>query len=242
METLGDFPGLFLSIEGGDGAGKGTQARLTRDWLDRIGYKVTLESFPRYEIPATIPIAQFLNSEYGQLHPNAASALYSLDRLHASPLIREALSETRGIYLADRFTNSNLGHNGSKLSSDEERLRFFEEQRFMEYDALGIPRPDHTYILQVKPEVAQQNVDKKAARSYTNQKRDIHEADAEHLGRTYDTYDLLARTYPNEFTLIDALEPGANKMRSIKDIQSSLQRAIQPLLLEKFGGHQGVLF
>lgn len=222
--------GLFISFEGGDGSGKGTQTRLTKEWLTNEGYDVTLESFPRYGNPVAKPIENFLNGKYGQLHPEVASVLYSLDRLNASDDIRRVLARKSGIVLADRFTNSNLGHNGSKLDTDAERLEFFEQQRTFEHDVLGVPRPDHTFILMVPPSVAQSNVDKKEARSYTTKKRDIHEADEHHLARTFDTYTLLAQTYPTEFTLINSMEADSLTMRSIDDIQHELRAALQPLL------------
>lgn len=222
--------GLFVSFEGGDGSGKGTQTRLTKDWLTEEGFDVSFESFPRYGNPVAKPIENFLNGKYGQLHPEVASVLYSLDRLKASDDIRRVLARKSGIVLADRFTNSNLGHNGSKLDTDEERLEFFEQQRAFEHDTLGVPRPDHTFILMVPPEIAQLNVDKKDARSYTEKKRDIHEADAEHLARTFDTYTLLADTYPEEFTLIDSMESDRSAMRSIESVQAEIRSSLRPLL------------
>ena len=221
---------LFLTFEGGDGSGKRTQTRLTRDWLLNEGYDVELESFPRYGKPVAKLIENFLNGKYGQLHAEVASVLYSLDRHMAATAIREVLARPNGIMLADRFTNSNLGHNGSKLNTTEERLEFFEQQRTFEHDVLQVPRPDHTFILMVPPEIAQLNVDKKAARSYTDKKRDIHEADATHLARTFDTYTLLAETYPDEFTLIDSMETDRTQMRSIESVQEELRKAISPLL------------
>lgn len=222
--------GLFLTFEGGDGSGKGTQAKLTNGWLADEGYDVTLESFPRYGNPVAKPIENFLNGKYGNPHPELVSIPYSLDRLMASTAIREVMSLENGIMLADRFMNSNLGHNGSKLDTDEERLEFFEQQREFEFETLGIPKPDHTFILMVPPDVAQKNVDKKDARGYTDKKRDIHEADATHLSRTFDTYTLLADTYQDEFTLIDSVEEDRKTMRDMQAIQAELQKAIRNLL------------
>lgn len=222
--------GTFITFEGGDGSGKGTQARLTREWLEGEGYDVSFESFPRYGQPVAEPISRFLNGEFGHPHPDLISIPYSLDRLMASKAISEALSTPEGVVIADRFTNSNLGHNGSKLHSDEERLAFFEAQRTFEYETLGIPKPDHTLLLMVPPAVAQENVDRKDARLYTTKKRDIHEADEEHLARTYDTYQLLAKTYPSEFTVIHSVESEGRTMRPMEAIQNEIQRAVRPLL------------
>ena len=222
--------GLFLTFEGGDGSGKATQTKETYDWLTSEGYDVTLESFPRYGNPVVKPVENFLNGKYGQIHPELASVLYSLDRYHASDDIRTVLARKSGIMLADRFTNSNFGHNGSKFDATEERLQFFEEQRAFEYDVLGVPRPDHNVILMVPPEVAQANIDKKAARIYSEKKRYSHEADATHQERTYSTYQLLAQTYPDEFTLIDAIEQDGVSMRSIESVQAEVRAAFAPLL------------
>lgn len=222
----------FITFEGGDGSGKGTQAKLTKEWLESEGYNVTFESFPRYGEPVAKPISRFLNGEFGNPHPDLISIPYSLDRLMASAAIRSALELPNGIMIADRFTNSNLGHNGSKLNSDNERLEFFEAQREFEYETLGIPKPDHNFLLMVPPEIAQENVDRKAARAYTDMKRDIHEADKDHLARTYDTYQLLASTYPSEFTIIDSIDQKSRTMRPIDEIQTELQRAIMPLLVQ----------
>lgn len=233
--------GAFITFEGGDGSGKGTQAKLTSEWLDSEGYNVTLESFPRYGQPVAEPISRFLNGEFGNPHPDLISIPYSLDRLMASTAIRASLDLPNGIVIADRFTNSNLGHNGSKLNSNEERLAFFEAQRTFEYETLGIPKPDHNLLLMVPPATAQQNVDRKAARSYTEMKRDIHEADETHLARTFETYQLLAATYPDEFTIIESIDIDTDTMRPIEDIQAELRRALRPLLNEQ-APPQGRLF
>ena len=64
----------------------------------------------------------------------------------------------------------------------------------LEYNLLGIPRPNLTIVLHMPAEMAQKLVDKKAARRYLKKgKRDIHEADIKHLKAAERTYLELAK-------------------------------------------------
>ena len=68
----------------------------------------------------------------------------------------------------------------------------------------------------------QANVDKKSARSYTSQKRDIHEADANHLEKAKSNFEELCALYPEEFVALECTHDG--QMRPIDDIQVDLRR------------------
>jgi len=221
--------GLFITVEGGDGSGKGTQTKLLKQWLTDQGHSVKLESFPRHGHPVAEPIKRFLNGEFGDLHPIPAGIPYSVDRAMAAADIRKHLG-AGGVYIADRFTNSNAGHNGAKFMTDAERLDYFEWLRSYEYETLSIPKPDHTFILLTPAHIAQHNIDKKEKRSYTDKQRDIHEADADHLARTYNSYRLLAATYPDEFTVINTMDDAGEHMRSIEDIHAQLQAEVKLLI------------
>ena len=67
---------------------------------------------------------------------------------------------------------------------------------------LGIPKPDKTIVLVMPTEHMQSNVDKKDARSYTELKRDIHEANADHLDKAKTNFEELCELYPDEFTAV----------------------------------------
>jgi dTMP kinase len=56
--------------------------------------------------------------------PQKASLLYALDRFEASSEIRSALNAGK-IVLANRYVASNMGHQGAKIKSADERMRFF---------------------------------------------------------------------------------------------------------------------
>ena len=78
----------------------------------------------------------------------------------------------------------------------------------LEYNILGVPRPEVNLILHVTPEISQQLVDKKGEREYLHgKKRDIHEDDLNHLKDAETAYLHIARLYP-EFRVIECVENG----------------------------------
>lgn len=222
--------GLFIAIEGTDGSGKGTQFKLLADELSRRGYNVTTFDFPRYEEPSSHFVRQYLNGKYGsadQVGPYTGSLFYALDRYEAAPAIRRALSEGK-IVLANRFSGSNMAHQGAKLRHPEVRRGYYIWLDNLEFQLLKIPRPDKSIVLQVPAEIAQRLVDLKDKRAYTDKKRDLHEADLAHLKQSVDVYDEICRLFPKDFTRIDCVRNG--KMLGIGDIGKLIMGVIEPLL------------
>ncbi|HVY67714.1 MAG TPA: hypothetical protein VHA30_02380, partial [Patescibacteria group bacterium] len=81
-----------------------------------------------------------------------------------------------------------------------ERLQFFKWLDNLEYNIFGIPKPDLNLILHVPAEVAQKLVDNKTAaqRQYAGgKKRDLHEADLNHLKNAEKVYLQIAQLFPN---------------------------------------------
>ncbi len=222
--------GLFLAIEGGDGSGKGTQAERLRMFIETSGKKVIKLSFPRYSTSSAYFVEQYLNGNYGALndvHADLASLAYAIDRFDASKRIRAELEDPNTVVIADRYVASNLAHQGTKFLTFVERKAYYERDMNLEYEILGIPRPDINIVLIMPTDLAQANVDKKDAstRSYTTKKRDIHEADSTHLDRAKANYEELCVLYPNEFAALQCVnEHGA--MRSIEDVELEIRSII----------------
>lgn len=221
--------GKLITAEGGDGSGKGTQMKMMYDHLVEEGYTTRLESYPRYSDPSAIHVTRFLNGRYGNPHPELASLPYAIDRLMGAAATIEFLKQPNSIDLKDRYVSSNLGHNGGKFETDEERAEYFEFERHFEHEVLGIPKPDKNVIFMVPAWISQENIDKKEKRDYTDKKRDIHEADITHLERTLESYKALAAMYPEEYVLLDAME-NTRHMRSITDIQDEFRSIVHTLI------------
>lgn len=217
--------GKFIAIEGGDGSGKATQSKLLAEYARQQGYDVLEISFPRYGHDSAYYAEQYLNGKYGDANdvPAELGTLpYALDRFAAKADVAAHLAEPSSLVIADRYMASNLAHQGAKINDEAARHEFYRRTLLTEYDILGIPRPDLNIVLLVPSQIAQSNVDKKAARSYTTQKRDIHEADADHLEKAKRNYEELCQLYPQEFTAIDCMDDDGN-LRTIEDIQAELR-------------------
>lgn len=217
----------FIAIEGGDGSGKGTQAELYREYASNVlGKQVLKLSFPRYGEDSAYYAGRYLDGAYGaanSVHPELGILPFAIDRFAASADIRTQLELPDGLVIADRYMASNLAHQGAKLDDPVERKAFYERTMKTEYDVLGIPRPTKNIVLLMPTHLAQLNVDKKSARSYTDKKRDVHEADADHLDKAKANYEELCRLYPDEFTAIQCVDD-TGTMRSIEDIQQEIRR------------------
>lgn len=217
----------FIAIEGSDGSGKGTQAEQLYSYLvNKLGKPVLSLSFPRYGESSAYYVERYLNGEYGMAEdvPADLGALpYMLDRFAATKEITTFLQENPdGIVLTNRYVASNLAHQGTKIDDPAKRREFYERTMRTEYEVLGIPRADKNIVLLVPTETAQQNVDKKSARDYTNLKRDIHEANTDHLDKAKRNYEELCQLYPDEFTAINCMDDSGT-LRSIDDIQQEIR-------------------
>jgi thymidylate kinase/thymidylate synthase ThyX len=225
--------GLFLVIEGTDGSGKGTQFKLLAERLKDAGYNVSTFDFPQYEQPSSFFVREYLNGKYGsaeEVGPYTGSIFFSLDRYQAAPAIRKAL-EAGHIVLCNRFTGSNMAHQGTKFDHPEQRRGYFVWLDNLEFQMLGIPRPTMSFVLRVPAEIAQSLVDQKGERSYTDKKRDIHEADLKHLQRSVEVYDDLCQLFPKDFTPIDCTKN--NMLQSITAINNLLWEKISTMLPPK---------
>jgi thymidylate kinase/thymidylate synthase ThyX len=224
--------GIFIVVEGTDGSGKGTQFELLAERLRTAGHDVVTFDFPQYEDQSSYFVRQYLNGAYGtaeEVGPYTGSLFYALDRYEAAPKIRAALAEGK-VVLANRFVGSNMAHQGTKFAHAEERRGYFIWLDNLEFEMLRIPRPTISFVLRVPAEISQQLVDQKEARSYTDKKRDLHEADLDHLKKALAVYDDMCQLFPKDFLRVDCVRD--NQLMSIPTISDLLWQKIEPLLPE----------
>ncbi len=222
--------GIFIVIEGTDGSGKGTQLKLVTERLRTAGHQVETFDFPQYDQPSSYFVKRYLNGDYGtadEVGPYTSSLFYALDRFEAAPKIREALRAGR-VVIANRFTGSNMAHQGTKIANAEQRRGFFIWLDNLEFEMLGIPRPDISFVLRVPAAISQQLVDQKGQRDYTDKKRDLHEADLSHLERAVTVYDDMTQLFPKDFQRIDCVRGG--QLLDVQTINMMLWEKINPLL------------
>lgn len=226
--------GLFIVIEGGDGAGKSTQANKLAEKLTDAGKKVIRVKFPQYGKPSAVYIERYLNGEYGsadQVPADLASLAYAINRFDACAQICQDLDDPDTVLLADRYVASNLAHQGTKFGTSARRKEFYDQNMELEYGILGIPRADLNVVLLVPSDVAQLNMqhESREKRYYTDQTLDIHESDYSHLERAKANYEELCGLYPNEFKAVECTD-SKFKMRPISEIQQDIWKLVEPLI------------
>lgn len=222
----------FIAIEGVDGTGKKTQLDVLVDFIKHKLKKPVLElDFPRYGHPSARYIERYLRGEYGTVvAPDLASFLYAFDRWSAKPEVEAFIDKhSDGFIVSNRYAVSNLAHQGGKIADRDARRRFYEEQIDLEFNKFEIPKPDINIVLLLRESAAQANVDKKSARSYTNKKRDLHEADLDHLKNAAAAYHELCQLYPADFQAVDCWDAQRESMKTIDQIALTIQNLIKNL-------------
>ncbi len=223
--------GKLIVLDGIDGSGKATQTQLLVETLQLADYKAEVFDFPQYGTKSAGPLEEYLNGKYGQMNPYGASLFYAVDRLDASFSLKQALEEGK-IVICNRYVTSNAAHQGGKIADQIERLGFFKWLDNLEYNIFGIPKPDLNIILHLPPKMAQKLVDQKskAARKYVNgKKRDIHEADLNHLKNAEMVYLQIAKLFPST-KLVECIKAG--KLLSPKEIHNKVWELVRRIALK----------
>lgn len=217
--------GKMIVIEGSDGSGKGTHFAMLTTWLKEQEKDIATYDFPQYSQPSSYFVREYLNGKYGganELGAYKPSYFYALDRFDASFSIRKDL-EAGKLVICNRFIGSNMAHQGQKLEAHE-RKAYYDWLLKLEFETLGIPRPNLNIVLLMPADIAQTLIDQKDEREYTDKKRDIHEADIDHLRRSVAAYKELCKQFPETFTGIECTEDG--KLRTLEDIQNQIRNTL----------------
>ena len=113
--------GVFVALEGGEGVGKTTQARLLGEWLTAQGYEAVLTHEPGdTEIGAALRRI-VLDPATGALSPRTEALLYAADKAeHVARVVRPAL-DRGAVVVTDRYVDSTLAYQGAgrALAVDE---------------------------------------------------------------------------------------------------------------------------
>jgi dTMP kinase len=138
--------GKFITLEGGEGAGKSTQARLLSDWLGQKGISVALTREPG-GTPSAEDIRNLLvTGAVGRWDSLTETLLhYAARREHMARLILPALDAGQWI-ICDRFIDSTTAYQGYGQGIDLGVIACLRET------VLGAFAPDLTLILDVAPE------------------------------------------------------------------------------------------
>ena len=219
--------GKLIVIEGTDGSGKSTQFRLLTQRVAGEGREFRKLVFPQYQEESSALIRMYLGGQCGEkpsdVNAYAASAFYAVDRYASYKKGWGEWYEQGGLVLSDRYTTSNAVHQASK-EPEENRGEFLRWLYELEYDKLGLPRPDLTIYLDVPTEYTEMLM--RSREAATGPSADIHAQDLAYLA----TCRKMGRTAADfyNWTVIDCVRDGA--MRSIEDIHEEIYAHVKACL------------
>lgn len=185
---------MLVVLEGLDGAGKSTQVKKLRNYLESRFGSLEYIHFPRYDAPVYGSlISRFLRGDFGcneSVHPQLVALLFAEDRHGAAPEMKQALSEGK-VVLLDRYVYSNIAYQCAKLSDNDEAGRLRDWIFDTEYGDFGLPVPDLNIFLDVPIGFVESKLKSQRGgddRDYLEGGSDIHEADIEFQKRVRDIY------------------------------------------------------
>ena len=225
---------MLFVIEGLDGAGKSTQVRRPKQYLEERLGALEYIHFPRYDAPVYGElISTFLRGGFGTLdavHPRLVALLYAEDRHGAAPQMRESLRAGRTLLL-DRYVYSNIAYQCAKLDRTEDREELREWIINTEFGAFDLPRPDLNLFLDVPIGFVEQKLSAQrqgSDRNYLDGGRDIHEADIRFQMRVREVYLRQCEVDPR-FQRIDCSAPDGS-MLPPDDIFVKIKQAVDGVL------------
>jgi len=202
------MPGLFITLEGGDGVGKTTQSQLLVRWLEEAGHTVVVTREPG-GTDLGLELREIVLHRRGEMEPRAEALIYAADRAHhIATLVRPAL-ERGEIVVQDRYIDSSEAYQGAG------RILGADEVRELSLWATNGLLPDVTVLLDLDPADSRKRLDKARTRydRLEAEKQEFH-------SRVRDAFLERAAKEPDRILVVDAA-------REVAEIASMIRERIQ---------------
>ena len=215
--------GKIIVIEGVNDSGKETQSKLLAKTLKEEGYKVVEFSFPMYKSPTGKIFKNcvlgkdgngYFEEGYENLDPYVVCLYTAADRKYHKEKIERYLKNDY-IVILNRYTSSNMAHQGSRYSDSEERFYTYQWIDKLEYWLLKLPKPDCTILLKVPAKYLNQLSEKQVAFNF---QEDIFDQDS-----VLKAYIELSELY--NWDSIDCVSN--NKMKSVEEIHEEIMKIVR---------------
>ena len=221
----------FIVIEGGDGSGKTTQSIKLAEYINSKNVSTRYLKFPNYPSKSGQVVRAMLDGFYGtdasKLNAYATSLMYTVDRYCSFNKEYAYAIEDNEFIIADRYTYSNMIHQGSKLMESFEAMDEFNRWLLdLEFDKIGLPIPDLTIYLYVDPKKQIELLNSRGI------PLDINEQ-SEQVIRSTETAKRCANLY--DWTIINCIDTNGN-LFSIEDIF----KKIIAVVIDKFPQYEWI--
>ena len=222
--------GKLIVIEGTDSSGKETQTKKLYERLANEVEKVRKISFPNYESPACEPVKMYLAGAFGDnalnVNPYPVSTMFAIDRYASYKMDWESFYNAGGIIVTDRYTTSNMVHQALKIENIDEKSKYLGWLEDLEYNKMGIPKPDLVIFLNMPTEMAVKLMEARKNKITGEEKKDIHEKDTSYLKKSYDNACDIAKKY--NWQEIKCVEN--KRLKTIEEIGEEIYTLVKEIL------------
>lgn len=203
--------GLFITLEGGEGAGKSTQVAYVEDCLKKAGKTVRVTREPGgTELSEAI---RELLLDHRQTSMDADTELllmFAARAQHIAELIRPALDAGEWI-LCDRFTDATYAYQGGGRGIDANRIASLEDW------VQGELRPDLTLLLDLPIDVGMSRAGERGELDrFEREQQDFFD-------RVRQTYLKMADQHPGRYRIVDASQ-------DIQQVQAQIDAILGPVM------------
>jgi len=198
--------GVFITLEGGEGAGKSTQMRRVREWLEQRGHEVIATREPGGTALSELIRDVVLHGDHPDMSAHTELLLIFAARAqHVESLIKPALEAGRTV-LCDRFTDASFAYQGAGRGLPRSDIAALEQM------VQGDLRPDLTLLLDLPVETG-------LARALERGSEDRFETQSRaFLERAREAYLQRASEFPQRYEVVDAAHNEQHVWRQIKTV------------------------
>jgi dTMP kinase len=220
--------GMLIAFEGGEGAGKTTQARLLAIWLREQGYDVVATQEPGATKMGMRLRALLLDTAHTGMSPRAETLMYAADRAeHVESVIIPAL-ERGTIVVTDRYVDSSIAYQGRG------RNQPVGEVAGLNRWATGGLEPDLTILLDLPP------AEGLGRRSVSADR--LEAEPAEFHERVREGFLAQAQANPGRYLVLDATQAPAELSGQIQDrIRDLLPDPVPPATEDNTGSFPAIV-
>lgn len=206
--------GLFISIEGLDGAGKSTQMQFIKEFLEKRSFQVLLTREPGGTNIGEKIREILLDPQHQEMADMTEALLYAASRAqHVEEFILPALKEGK-VVLCDRFVDSSIAYQGGARGLGQQAVKDINS-----FATRGLQ--PNLQIFDISPEISLGRIHPEKVDRLEQEKVEFHKG-------VYDTYLSLAKENPNRIKIVKA-DRGISEIS--QDIENILVELIEKLKL-----------
>ena len=203
--------GVLIAFEGGDGAGKSTQAARLAVWLTERGHEVVATRQPGGTPVGAAVRAILLEPATGELSPRTEALLYAADKAeHVDTVVLPAL-QRGAVVVTDRYVDSTLAYQGAGRALTPDELQWL-----VDWATRGV-RPALTVLLDVDADTGSERL--------TGLDR-LEAEPAEFHRRIRERFRELAEAEPTRYLVLDAGAPADQISAAVQDRVQAVLAAV----------------